>query len=80
MELLNEKEVRNLLTNELIDMYRDCLETRTIIELGLDFGAARMNVAVLNGILHRYEIKSDLDTLYRMSRQTEYYNCAFHHL
>jgi len=77
MELLNDRKVRNLLLNELNEKYGDCPETRVINELGLDFGAARVDVAVVNGIMHGYEIKSDLDTLYRLPRQLEYYNRAF---
>ncbi|WP_046179243.1 sce7726 family protein [Domibacillus tundrae] len=77
MELLNDLKVRALLTNELISIYGDCEDTRIINELGLDFGAARVDIAVVNGIMHGYEIKSDLDTLKRLPRQMEYYNRAF---
>jgi hypothetical protein len=77
MELLNDFKVRTLLLNELNKQYANCSDTRVINELGLDFGAARVDVAVVNGIMHGYEIKSDLDTLYRLPRQLEYYNRAF---
>jgi hypothetical protein len=36
-----------------------------------------VDVAVVNGIMHGYEIKSDLDNLDRLPRQMEYYNRAF---
>ena len=77
MELLNDKKVRELLLHELKEKYSNCPDTRVINELGLDFGAARVDVAVVNGIMHGFEIKSDLDTLYRLPRQLEYYNRAF---
>jgi hypothetical protein len=77
MELLNDLKVRSLLLRELNEKYRECDNTRIINELGLDFGAARVDVAVVNGIMHGYEIKSDLDTLSRLPRQIEYYNKAF---
>lgn len=77
MELLNDSRVRELLLAELNEKYANCTDTRIINELGLDFGAARVDVAVVNGIMHGYEIKSDLDTLYRLPRQLEYYNRAF---
>lgn len=77
MELLNDFKVRTLLLTELNKQYLNCSDTRVINELGLDFGAARVDVAVVNGIMHGYEIKSDLDTLYRLPRQLEYYNRAF---
>jgi hypothetical protein len=77
MELLNDNKVRMLLLNELNDLYGDCDDTRIINELGLDFGASRVDVAVVNGIMHGYEIKSDLDNLIRLPRQMAYYNRAF---
>lgn len=77
MELLNDTKVRALLLNELNKKYANRSDTKVINELGLDFGAARVDVAVVNGIMHGYEIKSDLDTLYRLPRQLKYYNKAF---
>lgn len=77
LELLNEIEVRTLLLNELNTIYGDCSNTRIINELGLENGASRVDVAVVNGIMHGYEIKSDLDNLFRLPRQMEYYNRAF---
>lgn len=74
---LNEFKVRELLMNELNEKYINCNDTRIISELGLDFGASRIDVAVVNGILHGYEIKSDLDNLNRLPRQMEYYNKIF---
>lgn len=77
MEPLNDIKVRMLLLDELNQKYNNCPDTRIINELGLDFGASRIDVAVVNGIMHGYEIKSDLDTLVRLPRQMEYYNRAF---
>ncbi|QNK87764.1 sce7726 family protein [Sporosarcina sp. resist] len=77
MELLNDIKVRMLLLEELNETYSRCADTRIINELGLDFGASRIDVAVVNGIMHGYEIKSDLDNLNRLPRQMEYYNKAF---
>ena len=77
MELLNDSKVRTLLLNELNEQYRGRNDTRIINELGLDSGASRVDVAVVNGIMHGYEIKSDLDNLRRLPRQIEYYNRAF---
>jgi len=77
MELLNDFKVRSLLLTELNEIYGRCTDTRIINELGLDNGASRIDVAVVNGIMHGYEIKSDLDNLDRLPRQMEYYNRAF---
>ncbi len=77
MNPLNELEVRTLLMKELNERYSQCNDTRIINELGLDFGASRIDIAVVNGIMHGYEIKSDLDNLNRLPRQMEYYNKVF---
>ncbi len=52
-------------------------ETLILEELGLRHGAARIDLAVVNGILHGYEIKSDMDTLTRLPRQARTYNLIF---
>lgn len=77
MELLNDKKIRMLLVKELNKEYANRNDTRIINELGLDSGSSRVDIAVVNGIMHGYEIKSDLDNLDRLPRQMEYYNKAF---
>jgi hypothetical protein len=42
-------------------------------ELGLCRGRARVDVAVVNGILHGYEIKSDRDGIHRLESQASLY-------
>lgn len=49
-------------------------EKRIIEELGISHGAARIDIAVVNGIIHGYELKSDLDTLTRLPEQMKIYN------
>lgn len=49
-------------------------DTRILDELGLRHGARRIDVAVVNGSIHGYEIKSDSDTLGRLAGQVEVYN------
>ncbi len=48
--------------------------TRIIEEFGSCQGNARVDVAVINGSIHGYEIKSEKDTLKRPPIQKEYYN------
>lgn len=43
-------------------------------ELGLCRGRVRVDLAVVNGSLHGYEIKSDRDSLDRLARQTDVYS------
>jgi hypothetical protein len=42
-------------------------------ELGLCNGETRVDIAVINGQIHGYEIKSDKDTLERLPKQIELY-------
>jgi len=49
-------------------------DTRIVEELGLCQGVARVDVAVVNGTIHGYEIKSDRDTLARLPAQAEVYS------
>jgi hypothetical protein len=46
-------------------------------ELGVQHGVARIDLAVVNGVMHGYEIKSDLDTLQRLPEQMKEYNTVF---
>ena len=74
---LNDKYYRELLIEELIETHSNEPDTRIIHELGIDFGSNRVDVAVVNGIIHGYEIKSDCDTLDRLPRQIQSYNKLF---
>jgi hypothetical protein len=47
---------------------------RIVNEMGLCLGATRVDVAVVNGSLHGYEIKSDQDTLARLPAQVDLYS------
>jgi hypothetical protein len=51
--------------------------TLIVQELGLCRGTVRADVAVINGMLKGYEIKSDRDTLARLECQAETYNRVF---
>ena len=49
-------------------------------ELGLQHGKCRADIAVINGHLIGYEIKSDVDSLRRLNDQIESYNAVFDRL
>ena len=55
-------------------------KVRIIEELGVKHGAARVDIAVINGIMHGYEIKSDKDTLQRLPEQMNAFNLVFDQL
>lgn len=45
-------------------------------ELGLEHGTCRVDIAVINGAIHGYELKSDSDTLARLPQQIAVYSRA----
>lgn len=72
--LTSDKIIRSSLV-EILD--RECNNkpnTKVIEELGITHGAARVDIAVVNGIIHGYELKSDKDTLKRLPDQIRIYN------
>jgi len=71
---LKDKDVRNALLRSINKKYANDSNTIVLNELGLLQGLCRIDVAVLNGIMHGYEIKSDSDTLERLPLQAEYYS------
>jgi len=58
----------------LDDLARKFNGDKIVNEMGLCLGATRVDVAVINGSLHGYEIKSDRDKLVRLPAQVELYN------
>lgn len=51
--------------------------SRIIDELGILWGDAFVDIAVINGHLHAYELKSEVDNLARLPNQIEAYNQVF---
>lgn len=52
-------------------------DTYVVHELDICSGASRIDIAVVNGQLHGYEIKSEHDSLMRLASQIEDYNNVF---
>jgi len=73
----NDKVIRAALNQHLQKLHSGNPKLRIIEELGVEHGAARMDVVVINGVLHGYEIKSDRDTLLRLPEQMGIYNSVF---
>lgn len=57
-------------------MAKYACESNTVIleELGICRGQVRVDLAVVNGVLHGYEIKSDRDSLRRLEGQADVYS------
>ncbi len=73
----NDKIIRSALKENLENLHASDHKLRIVEELGVKHGAARVDIAVINGILHGYEIKSDRDTLLRLPEQVDIYNSVF---
>jgi hypothetical protein len=66
-------EIRAALLRRLMAAHKREADTAFIEELGLCRGRVRVDVAVVNGSLHGYEIKSDRDSLRRLAGQVDLY-------
>jgi hypothetical protein len=73
VDRVRDIDVRKALKREVLKQHEGDVDTLVLHELGLRHGAARVDVAVVNGSLHGYEIKSDSDTLERLPAQIETY-------
>jgi hypothetical protein len=72
--LTNDRMIRTGLKKQLEKIYKKEANTKIIEELGITHGEARIDIAVVNGVIHGYELKSDLDTLTRLPNQIKIYN------
>jgi hypothetical protein len=73
----NDPIIRTALSEYLVERYKKYRKYRIFEEFGVNNGSARIDFAVINGIMHGYEIKSDLDTLERLPEQAAAYNSIF---
>lgn len=74
---LAEYEIRSKLKEELRFLHWYEPDALIIEELGICEGQARVDIAVLNGSIHGYEIKSPDDSLARLPQQIEFYGFTF---
>jgi len=71
---LQDVDIRPALRAYLLRRHATEVETVLIEELGLRRGKVRVDLAVVNGSLHGFEIKSDRDSLRRLSAQVDLYS------
>lgn len=71
---LSDPEIRSELRALLQELHSVDEETVLLEELGICQGRARIDLAVVNGVIHGYEIKSDRDNLRRLRKQVGIYN------
>jgi hypothetical protein len=70
-------DIRKSLHFMLQNVHKDEPDTLILDELALCLGDARIDVAVVNGAINGFEIKSESDTLERLPKQCETYNRVF---
>lgn len=75
--VLRDADIRPALRRMVQELEAGSSDCVVIEELGLNKGAVRVDVAVVNGAIHAYEIKSDADSLRRLTRQAEHYGRCF---
>lgn len=78
--MLGESEVREVLHRVTLKRFHEDANTLVLDELGVCENSARVDVSVLNGSLIGFEIKSESDSLKRLSRQAFFYNQVFHRM
>jgi hypothetical protein len=74
-----DSDIRKVLYRNFttIDEFITDTSTKVIDEMDICFGSSRVDIAIINGKLHGYEIKSGQDTLERLPSQIEAYNKVF---
>lgn len=74
--MLRDRDVREALRVRVARQFEHDPDTLLVEELGLRHGASRVDLAVVNGQLHGFEIKSEADTLERLGQQVAYYSAV----
>jgi hypothetical protein len=70
---MRDIDVRQALHEQMLVRFKEDGVSRVLDELVVGYDEARVDVAVINGALHGYEIKSDSDTLERLPHQVRAY-------
>lgn len=71
---MKDHQLRCAVKSKILARYAKAPDTRIVDELGLRHGLARVDIAVVNGIIHGYELKSDKDNLKRLPHQIQIYS------
>ncbi|MEW6355363.1 MAG: sce7726 family protein [Planctomycetota bacterium] len=76
----SDVDIRSALVRRLAEQYEKDHDTVILEEVSMGCGAPRLDVLVVNGVLHGFELKSDRDTLKRLPRQASFYSCVLDHM
>jgi len=72
-----DRDVREAVLKKVLSEHVADPNVLVVEELGLEHGACRVDIAVVNGYLHGYELKSDSDNLQRLPAQIAAYSKVF---
>jgi hypothetical protein len=75
--VMRDADVRAAVRQMLTEQHAGDDDTKIVEEMGIWSGSVRIDVAVINGRLTGYELKSDRDTLDRLPAQAELYSRVF---
>lgn len=77
---MRDIDIRIGLKNTYLNKYYQDSHSKVVEELKLPVAGAIIDMAVINGSLHGFEIKSAVDTLQRLPSQLEAYSKVFDYL
>lgn len=75
--IMNDSQVRYAFHTSILEEAHLCNETIILNELGLKNGESRADIAVFNGKMIGYEIKTEKDNLSRLTSQVKNYSQVF---
>ena len=74
---MNDPQIRKAFHTSFLQKEHEDSATLILDELGLEHGKCRADIAVINGHMDGFEIKSDVDSLSRLKNQINSYNAIF---
>ncbi|CAM5769111.1 hypothetical protein LMIY3S_02728 [Labrys miyagiensis] len=77
---MRDLDVRQATRKKLHGEHHDSPDTLIVEEMGIWSGTVRIDIAVINGELSGFELKSDKDTLHRLQYQADVYGKVFDRL
>src|SRR5262245_39425246 len=77
---MRDADVRRAVKAWLVSQHGHERDARLVEEMGIWSGSVRIDIALINGSLSGYELKSDSDTLERLPRQLAIYGRVFDYL
>lgn len=80
IENTNDKEIRRALIKSLIFKMKKGSPYRVLEEFSVSGGDSIIDLTLVNGVMHGFEIKSDIDSFARLDKQARDYSKVFDYL